>query len=141
MIAVVKWTDSDHSVEDILEHTLVGRSNPDSSAILHRWLKISQEVWIGMYDDKVLCMYGLATPSAISNRGYLWLLTTDALEEHKFLFVRHSQLVIENALKTYELIVGHVQVGNAPARKWLRWLGAEIESPIDQYSTFRIRRK
>lgn len=141
MISVIKWVDSDCSVEDILEQSQVGRENPKSSSILNRWLKISQEVWIGMYDQKILCMYGLATPSMLSNKAYLWLLTTDALEEHKFLFIRHSQLVIENALKTYELIVGHVQVDNAPARKWLRWLGAKIEPPIGDYSTFRIRRE
>jgi hypothetical protein len=94
-----------------------------------------------MHDDKVACVYGLAPPTAISNRAYLWLLTTELVEKHKFLFVRHSQLVIENALKRYDMIVGHVAVGNTSARKWLRWLGAEIGVPEGGFSKFVIRRR
>jgi hypothetical protein len=62
------------------------------------------------------------------------------VDQHKFLFVRHSQLVIEDALKRYPMIVGNVAVGNTSARKWLRWLGAEISAPEKGFSRFVIRR-
>jgi len=94
-----------------------------------------------MHDDRVACMWGLAPPTAISNRAYLWLLTTDLVEKHKFLFVRHSQLVVEDALKRYDVVLGHVAVGNTAARKWLRWLGARIDVPEKGFSKFEIRRQ
>jgi hypothetical protein len=96
-----------------------------------------------MLDSEVACVYGLAPPTAISNRAYLWLLTTDLVEQHKFLFIRHSQLVVEDALKRYDVITGTVEHRNGPARRWLRWLGADIGA-VDLeigYCPFVIRRK
>src|SRR5215472_12518279 len=124
MIAIVPSRNCD--VADIIRRSPVAEQ-PNAEYILRRWLRNSEEVWLGMHDDKVACVYGLAPPTAISNRAYLWLLTTDLVDRHKFLFIRHSQLVIEDALKRYEVITGHVAVGNHAARRWLRWLGAEID--------------
>jgi len=137
-VAVVQSRDCD--VKDIIKRSPVA-SIPGSETILRRWLRKSDEVWIGMHDDEVACVWGLAPPTAISNRAYLWLLTTDLVEKHKFLFVRHSQLVIDNALKNYDMIIGHVAVGNSSARKWLRWLGARISVPENGFSQFEIRRR
>ena len=137
MIAIVPSKDC--NVREIIARSPVA-DMPDAEKIFRRWLRSSEEVWLGMHDDKVACVYGLAPPTAISNRVYLWLLTTELVEKHKFLFVRHSQLVIEDALKRYDMIVGHVAVGNTAARKWLRWLGAEIGAPERGFSKFEIRR-
>ena len=114
---------------------------PNAEQRLRKWLAQSEQVWLGMYDDKVACAWGLVPPSLISNRAYLWLLTTDLVEKHKFLFIRHSQVVMEEALKDYDTIIGHVAVGNEAARKWLRWLGAGIGPPENGYSVFKIRRQ
>jgi hypothetical protein len=128
-------------VEDILSRSPEARAIPDSRSILDRWLKMSEEVWLGTYDGQVACVWGLVPPSIISNRVYLWLLTTDLAEQHKFIFVRQSQLAIENAFRRYDVIVGHVEVGNCAARRWLRWLGADIGVPENGFSTFKIRRR
>jgi hypothetical protein len=128
------------NVQDIIARSPVA-DVPQAEEILRRWLRRSEEVWLGMHDDEVACVYGLAPPTAISNRAYLWLLTTELVEKHKFLFVRHSQLVIEDALRRYDVIVGHVAVGNTPARRWLRWLGAAIDVPEKGFSKFEIRRR
>jgi hypothetical protein len=137
-VAIVASKNCDAS--DIIKRSSVA-SLPNAEQVLRRWLRTSEEVWLGMHDDKVACVYGLAPPTAISNRAYLWLLTTDLVEKHKFLFVRHSQLVIEDALKRYDIIIGHVEVGNTSARRWLRWLGAEIAAPEKGFSKFEIRRR
>ena len=126
---------------DILSRSPEARSIPDAYAVLNRWFRVSSEVWLGMHDDKVACVWGLVPPTVLSNRAYLWLLTTELVEKHKFLFVRHSQLVIEDALKRYDLVVGHVAVGNTSARRWLRWLRAEIDAPERGFSRFEIRRR
>jgi len=138
MIAVVQSRNCD--VADVIRRSPAA-AMPNAEKILQRWLRNSEEVWLGMHDDKVACVYGLAPPTTISNRAYLWLLTTELVDQHKFLFIRHSQLVIEDALKRYDVIVGNVAVGNTSARKWLRWLGAEIDVPEKGFSRFVIRRR
>jgi len=130
----------DLNVSDIISRSPVANI-PNAESILRRYLRSSEEVWLGMHDDKVACVYGLAPPTVLSNRAYLWLLTTDLVDQHKFLFIRHSQLVIEDALKRYDMVIGHVAVGNTSARKWLRWLGAEIGVPENGFSKFEIRRR
>jgi hypothetical protein len=139
-VAIVAKRDCD--VKDIISRSPVA-GIPHSEQILKRWLRTSDEVYLGMHDDKVACVWGLAPPTAISNRAYLWLLTTDLVEQHKFTFVRHSQLVVQGALKKYDIIIGNVMANNGPARRWLRWLGADI-GPINfetGYCPFTIRRK
>lgn len=138
-VAIVSRRDFD--VHDLLERAQLIEKVPDAEARLRRFLRTSEQVWLGMHDDKVACIWGLAPSSTISNRAYLWLLTTDIVDQHKFVFVRHSQMVIEEALKLYPIIVGHVEIGNSRARRWLKWLGADIGPPMQGYSPFVIRRK
>jgi hypothetical protein len=141
-VAIISRQGCDVDVSDVLRRSPEGRARPEALAILKRNIRMSQEIWFGMHDGKIACVWGLAPPSTISNRAYLWLLTTDLVDEHKFLFIRHSQVVVEEALERYDLIAGHVAVGNDTARRWLRWLGARIGPAEDNgYSVFQIRRK
>jgi hypothetical protein len=125
-------------------HDIISRSYGENLAtedLLRRWLRISESVWIGMYDDQVACVWGIHPSSMISDKAYMWMLATDLVDQHRFIFVRHSQLIVEQTLKRYPIIIGTVKVGNDRARKWLRWLGAEIGPPVDHQSHFVIRRK
>lgn len=98
--------------------------------ILEVYVERSSEVRYGIIDGYVACMWGLRPPTLISDNAYLWLLTTDIIAEHKFLFIRYSQLYIEEALRHYPTITGDVLCDNHPARRWLKWLGA-VELPPD----------
>lgn len=107
---------------------------------LANWLDNSEETWFGLVDGRIACVWGLVPPTIISDTAYLWLLTTDIVAEHKFLFIRHSQVAIEDALKRYPRIVGHVAHGNRAARRWLQWLGAEIGESDGKAHPFIIRK-
>jgi|SRR5215472_10912365 len=138
-VAIILQKDCD--VKDIIKRSPVA-AIPNAEQMLKSWLRRSEEVWLGLHDDTVACVWGLSSSSLASNRAYLWLLTTDLVEHHKFSFVRHSQLVIEDALKRHEMIIGHVELRNGPAKRWLRWLGASIGPPEETgYCPFVIRRK
>ena len=110
--------------------------------IMYKTLQASATVWLGSADGKVLGFWGLVPPTLISNRAYLWLYTTKHLEEHVFMFVRHSQKVVEQVLQEYPEVVGHCVIGNDKAMRWLRWLGAEFGEPVDnRLLPFTIRAK
>lgn len=106
---------------------------------IQNWWVVSEKIWAGMVDGEIACLWGLAPPSFLADNAYLWLLTTDLVENHKFLFVRHSQRWMEQVRKTYPLITGHTEASNLSAIAWIRWLGGEYGPPLGGYRPFEIR--
>lgn len=137
-VAVTK--ECDLSIRDIIYNSPV-RDAPNAEEILRRCILRSEEVRYGYHDGSLACVWGLIPPTIMSDTAYLWLLTTNIATEHKFLFVRHSQRYIEEALKVYPRIVGDANASDESAKKWLRWLGAEFEPPFGGRMNFVIRRK
>lgn len=102
---------------------------------------MSGDIWTGYIDDRLVCWWGLIPPSLLSNQAYLWMHATDAVKEHQFLFVRHSQRVVERMLERYDTILGHCEIGASDSMRWLRWLGAEFHDPERNVIPFVIRSK
>lgn len=116
-------------------------SIPGAERTLRHCLYISQDSWTGFVDGNIACIWGVIPPTLMSNQAYLWLLTTELVREHQFLFVRHSQRVIEEMLRAYDVIVGDAIIGNDRGIRWLKWLGAEFGEPQGMKIPFRIRKK
>jgi hypothetical protein len=104
-------------------------------------LAISSYVFVGEIDGKIACVWGLVPPTLLSDQAYMWLLTTDLMQEHQFVLVRHSQRVIEDVLKKYNMITGVCIVGENKSIRWLKWLGAEFGKPDGNKVPFVIRTK
>ena len=114
---------------------------PHANDILRAFILQSLELWVGKIDGKIACVFGLIPPTILSDTAYLWLLTTDAVDEHTFRFVRHSQRWMEEVLNRYSGVQGHVEQYNRKAIRWLKWLGAEIDPPVGGQHAFWIRKK
>jgi hypothetical protein len=114
---------------------------PGAEEILKECIWRSIEVRQGLVDGEVACAWGLIPPTILSNTAYLWLLTTDIIAEHKFLFIRYSQRYIEEALKTYPIIIGDVVGHNPSASRWIHWLGGEFRPMVAGRTPFTIRAK
>lgn len=107
--------------------------------IMDQYLQKSSVVWLGSHEGKILGFWGLVAPTLISDCAYLWLYTTPSLVEHSFVFIRHSQKVIEESLKHYPIIVGHCVKGQAKSIRWLKWLGAKFGKVENGLIPFEIR--
>lgn len=127
-------------IKTILDDSTVA-GLPNAEKKLAVYFAGSSLVWVGKVDGKVVCLYGLMGHSFTSASGYMWMLHTKALEEHKFIFIRHSQTVIELALTIYDEIQGHVLANNESGKRWLKWLGAEFGYNGDKIIPFVIRKK
>ena len=114
---------------------------PGAEEVLRECIYRSIEIRQGLLDGEIACAWGLIPPTLLSDTAYLWLLTTDIIAEHKFLFVRHSQRYIESALKAYPTIIGDVIGHNPSARRWLQWLGAEFAPMVMGRTPFTIKAK
>lgn len=112
-----------------------------SIAKLKIFVKASAQLYLGYVDTKLLALWGLIPPTLMSDQAYLWLHVTSALKGHEFFLVRHSQCVVEEALKVYPTIVGHTLDTNTKAIRWLEWLGAKFGISIDGISPFQIKAK
>ena len=113
---------------------------PRGEFIMRNWLLTSSDVWVGIIHGEIVGCWGVVPMSVLSFTGYLWLYHTPAAEKNKFLFVRHSQMAIEEMFKQYDLLIGHVKHGAMDSKRWLKWLGAEITrgNLMDQ---FEIRKR
>jgi len=107
---------------------------------MRRTLGNSSHVWVGIEDGKILATWGVIPPTLLSDRAYLWMFHTSHLQKHVFIFVRHSQRMVQEALSLYPILVGHAVIDNDRAIRWLRWLGAEFGDPIQgKILPFEIR--
>jgi hypothetical protein len=116
--------------------------NQEEAWAMEYCFDMSACMWAGFINDKLACIWGLIPPSLMSNQAYLWLYTTDVIKEHQFILVRHSQLVMEEMLKRYKSVCGHVVLGRGDSKavRWLKWLGAKFGEPEGSGVPFRITR-
>ena len=128
------------NVKDVLQRSPVA-GVPGAEGILKDCLWRSVEIWEGDYNGEAACVWGLIPPTIISDAAYIWLLTTDIIDEHKFLFIRHSQEYVKVALKVYPVLYGEMVGNNPMTKRWLKWLGAEFGQPVGNKTPFAIRRK
>ena len=123
--------------------SLVARSpvagEPKAVQILTHFMVLSSKVFIGKVDDEIACVWGFIQPSLLSQEAYLWLLTTDLVAEHKFLFIRPAQRFVQQMLEYYPVIVGDCAHGDYKAMRWLRMLRAEFSDSDGKRVPFRIR--
>lgn len=116
----------------------------DKKRRMNECLKTSSVVWLGLADGKIACVWGVALPTIMSNRAYLWLWTSDIVKEHPFVFIRRAQIIVEKLLEEYEYVMGVVDVnepGSASSVRWLKLLGARFSEPTEKgLIPFRIRK-
>ena len=123
----------------ILEYTADGRTETHEKAVrVH--VKASDKAYAGTVDGDVVCIWGVIRQSLLSDRGYIWLLTTDRAEDHKFLLIRYSQRIIERLKDNYTVLCGECRLGDYKAMKWMRLLGAHFSEPGSQTIPFQIER-
>lgn len=135
-----------HQVDFYQMRVLIGESefirlSDNEHQIMENCLRISAEINTGVIHGKLCCIWGLIPPTLLSDQAYLWLYTTEAMKDHEFLFVRHSQKELERILKEYSSIVGFVHADAETSKRWLKWLGAVFGEPDGKRIPFRIRKK
>lgn len=141
MTVQIAHTSSDSTpLTDIIQRSPVANI-PGAARTLQSCLAMSTHSWVGQVDGKVACVWGLIPGTILSEAAYLWLLTTDILVENQFLFIRHSQRMIEAMLRIYPVITGHVLSGEDRSMRWIKWLGAEFLKPEGLKVPFIIKAK
>lgn len=114
-------------------------SNADM--ILLHFHSCSAMTWQGTVDGEIACVFGLIPPTMLSEKAYLWLLATDLVDQHKFVFIRYSQRLVEFMLERFPVITGDCLIGEERAIRWVKWLGGKFTAPLGNRLPFEIRKK
>jgi len=94
---------------------------------LLRSMRITPSPLVGVANDKVFCMFGVGVPTPLSDIGYPWMLSSDALPKHARKFLREGKKWIEQINNEYEILINFVDSRNKKAIQWLKWLGFSIK--------------
>ncbi len=121
-----------HQAQILMEAAIADHLSDEDQQIIKKCLSPTSTIWSGFYDDQLVCVFGLVPPTLSSNNAYLWLYTVpEAVSEHAFYFIRHSQRAVEEMLKLYPRIVGHTKASEHKSIRWLKWIGAKY-GPVDE---------
>ena len=71
-------------------------------------------------------LLGVTSVSGLEDAGYVWLLFTDALYDHRIEFLRRCREWLSILHTTHPLLLNYVDERNTVHVKWLRWLGFTI---------------
>ena len=118
------------------------RLTEEHAKYFDEFIRAATTTWVGLIDEKLIGAIGLIPPSLLSDRTYIWFYhSPELVQDHVFMFVRHSQRVVEELLKEYSVLYGHTEVRAKQSIRWLRWLGAEYGQPEGKMIPFVIRKK
>jgi hypothetical protein len=89
--------------------------------------KGSRDTRAALADGRVICMFGVSQPTALSSIGNPWMLGAEDLPRHARAFLRGSRVWMQEQLNLYGTLSNFVDARNVVAIRWLRWLGFTIE--------------
>lgn len=106
-----------------------------------QFVLVSQAIWFCEIEGEFIGMWGTIPPTLMSDHTYLWVHTNEKVKDHQFVFIRHSQVALENILREWQVVHGHAVANASKSIRWLKWLGAEFAEPEGNLIPFEIRRK
>lgn len=112
-------------MEELLGHSGLCPDTYTKDILIHCF-SLSDKCWVGRADGELACVWGLIPPTMMSEQAYLWLNTTDVVDDHTFVFVRMAQCYMEKMLEMFPTIVGHCAISQPRAKRWLQWMGARF---------------
>ena len=78
------------------------------------------------YDLEPLCMYGLAPLMLMGGSARFWIFSTAAIDRHPIAFARACRQGLHDLFLYAGLMTNFVDLNDAPAVKWMQWMGGEI---------------
>ena len=108
------WAANHYAPYDALKHSLYYTKRP----------------FTGLYNGRVMCIWGVGKISYLSKEGIPWMLTSDLVDKHYREFLRQGPKLVENIKKEAVVLINMVDTRNRKSIKWLKWLGFTIHDPV-----------
>lgn len=116
---------NDMRTGDVNEVWALGRHSPIQSLVLS--VNSSQFSTIAVVNNTPCAVFGLSTPSVLSDNGCPWLLGANSMLKHKKLILQYSKVIVLDMMNKYNYLYNYVHEDNLANIRWLKWLGFEID--------------
>lgn len=93
-------------------------------------IRESDEAWTWLVDGKPACIWGVKTFNLLAGT-YMWLYPSELVVSRRYGFLRECLRLKADFLARYPVIYGFCNLGFEPSERWLKWLGARFEPPVD----------
>ena len=93
-------------------------------------MNASRAAWAAVVGDRVICIWGVASPSLVGAQAEIWLLTGRKVEEYAFQFLRHARAFVAEMQQQYPRLEANVDVNYTQALRFARWLGFRWKGEI-----------
>lgn len=105
-------------------------SGRDINTAVDDGLKESELVWIGMWENDPVTIFGARRIALLSDEGTPWLLGTDRIREPgiKKAFIERSIPYVLEMLKRFRYLENFVDARNTTSIRWLKMMGFTIET-------------
>jgi hypothetical protein len=91
--------------------------------VLAESLDRALEARVALLDGRPIAIWGLGTLSMMFGPGVPWMVASPEIASVGQRFLRESRRQVAVMLGRYAVLTNHVDARNAPAIKYLRWLG------------------
>ena len=95
-------------------------------------LRASSEAWAVLFYDELACIWGVcpgSDSSAISRRGWVWMLTTDTVDQNKRLFMKCCWDILPSLLDRWDVLANAIDDRHHVALRWGARLGFQFRDP------------
>jgi len=89
----------------------------------------SEQSALAIHDDVPLAVFGVAVSNRLTGLGHPWLLSSNAIFNHKDYLLEIGPVVIADMIAVCPRLVNFVHHENRTSIKWLKSLGFIIEDP------------
>lgn len=85
--------------------------------------------FVGLVDGAPFCMFGVRTPTLLSNVAVPWMIATKDIELCSRGFLRASKEIVRLWSDQFSLMQNYVDARNTVSIRWLQWIGFSVYYP------------
>lgn len=127
---------------DRRECEVLGKHGPKEA--LEEGVALSQWSFAAEIEGEVVCIFGVAAESMLSEDASPWLLGVEGIERHARELILGTKAYLGRMRAEYQTLANYVHAHNRPAIRYLKWcgfsFGEEIEVEGEPFLPFEMKR-
>ena len=108
---------------DLMELRALEGKDIAPSEVLKKGINDSLDPKTGLFNGRPALIAGVVPDSDDETIGYIWMMGTNDIFDHKITFLRESRPWLDRLMKPFRAVSNCVDKRNTLHVKWLKWMG------------------